>query len=86
MTAPYEPPLSPRQREVLVLKAGGLTDAQIAQKLAVTPHTVSEILTRAYRKLGVKRAMPAVVIALRTGRITLDEIDIHSDSTTQQTA
>ncbi len=45
--------LTPREREVVLLVAEGLTDVEVAARLDVSPHTVSQHLKRAYQKLGV---------------------------------
>ena len=52
--------LSDRELEVLSLVARGLTDAEVAEKLYVSPRTVSGHLRGAYRKLGVKSRTAAV--------------------------
>lgn len=53
-----------RQREILVLVADGLTDAQIGRRLGLTAATVSKHLTRSYARLGVpNRAAAARLIA-----------------------
>lgn len=45
--------LTPREREVVALVAEGLTDAEVAQRLSVSPYTVGQHLKRAYAKLDV---------------------------------
>jgi DNA-binding NarL/FixJ family response regulator len=45
--------LSPREVEVLRLVADGLTDAQVAQRLHISPRTVGQHLHSVYKKLGV---------------------------------
>ena len=52
--------LTPREREVLRLVAHGLTNAEIAQNLWVTPSTVAKHLENAYPKLGVHSRTAAV--------------------------
>jgi DNA-binding CsgD family transcriptional regulator len=52
--------LTRREREVLHLVAEGLTNAEIAQQLWVTPATIAKHLEQAYRKLGVHRRTAAV--------------------------
>ncbi|MPZ73356.1 MAG: AAA family ATPase [Nitriliruptorales bacterium] len=46
-------PLSPREREVACLAAEGLTAAQIAERLVVSPHTVRTHLKRIHERLSV---------------------------------
>lgn len=68
--------LSRRQREVLILKANGNTDREIGVHLGISQHAVSEILARAYRKLGANIAAQAVAIALSIGEIGVHQIVI----------
>jgi pimeloyl-ACP methyl ester carboxylesterase/DNA-binding CsgD family transcriptional regulator len=56
-----------REREILELVATGLTDAQIAERLLVSPHTVHRHIANARAKLGVRsRAAAAATMARRT--------------------
>lgn len=66
--------LTRRQREVLLLAANGNTNAAIARWLGVRPHSVAEILTVAYRRLGASDRAQAVAVALRLGLLDLDDI------------
>ncbi|HSH82039.1 MAG TPA: LuxR C-terminal-related transcriptional regulator [Herpetosiphonaceae bacterium] len=52
-TAAYPHGLSAREVEVLRLLADGLTYAQIAEQLVISPHTVNTHLKTIYSKLGV---------------------------------
>lgn len=45
--------LTPKERECLHLAGRRLSDAEIAQRLDLSPRTVGNHLARAYRKLGV---------------------------------
>jgi pimeloyl-ACP methyl ester carboxylesterase/DNA-binding CsgD family transcriptional regulator len=59
--------ITEREREILELVATGLTDAQIAARLMVSPHTVHRHIANARLKLGVRsRAAAAVALAQRT--------------------
>ena len=49
---PYPDGLSPREVEILRLVATGLTDAEVAKKLFISPRTVNWHLGSIYRKLG----------------------------------
>jgi DNA-binding CsgD family transcriptional regulator len=56
-SAPAEPgalaELTPQQRQVVRLASDGLTDREIADRLYLSPRTVSSHLHRSYPKLGV---------------------------------
>ena len=62
--APMQAGLTARELEVLRLVAGGLTNAQVAQALSVTSHTVNAHLTAIYGKLGVTSRAGAIRYAL----------------------
>jgi predicted ATPase/DNA-binding CsgD family transcriptional regulator/DNA-binding XRE family transcriptional regulator len=59
--------LTPRQVEVLRLVAQGLTNAQIAIKLAISPGTVNTHLTSLYRKLNISSRAVATRFAVEHG-------------------
>jgi DNA-binding CsgD family transcriptional regulator len=58
------PQLSPREQDVLRWLAGGKTDHDIADILAISPRTVQKHLQRIYEKLGVETRTAAVVRAM----------------------
>ncbi len=64
--------LSARQRQILALAALGLTDREIAQRLARSPRTVRHHLAAARELLGAVNTTHAVAIALVAGLIRLD--------------
>jgi len=68
---PRRPPgraaLSPREREILRLVAGGATNREIASKLEVGDETVKTLLARTFAKLGVRRRAEAVSAAYSRG-------------------
>ena len=59
--------LSPREREVLDLIAGGSTNREIAAALHLSPHTIKEHTSSLYRKLGARNRAEAVQRAQRLG-------------------
>lgn len=65
--AGHPPDLTPREIEVLRLVAQGLTDAQVAEELVISPRTVSAHLTSIYRKLDVNSRTAATRLALEDG-------------------
>ena len=64
-------PLTARELEVAQLLAQGLSNKEIAQRLAITLHTVKFHLNGILRKLGVSSRTEAVVRAARLGLVTL---------------
>lgn len=52
---PEWPALSPREREIAIALVSGFTQREIASRLGRSPHTVSTLTRRIYRKLGVRR-------------------------------
>ena len=59
--------LSAREVEVLRLVAAGLTNAQAAERLYLSPRTVAAHLRRIYDKLGTSSRAEAVRFALAHG-------------------
>ncbi|WP_111509802.1 response regulator [Mycobacterium kyogaense] len=62
---PDAPALSPREREVLVLIAGGASIPAMAKELFLAPSTVKTHVQRLYEKLGVSDRAAAVAEAMR---------------------
>jgi predicted ATPase/DNA-binding CsgD family transcriptional regulator len=59
--------LTVREAEVLRLVAGGLTDAQVAERLVLSVRTVHSHVRSIYRKIGVSSRSAATGFALRQG-------------------
>lgn len=59
--------LTVREREVLVKIAEGLTNKEIARRLAIAPGTVKIHIERIIAKLGVTDRTQAAVLAVRSG-------------------
>jgi DNA-binding NarL/FixJ family response regulator len=57
--------LSPREAEVLRRLAEGLTQAEIAERLTISPKTVGTHIEHVLRKLGVHSRAQAVALAFR---------------------
>jgi LuxR family transcriptional regulator, maltose regulon positive regulatory protein len=58
-----------REREVLALLAGGLTNRQIAERLVVSEHTVHRHVTNILRKLDLPSRTAAAAHAVRSGLV-----------------
>jgi DNA-binding NarL/FixJ family response regulator len=67
-TAPLEE-LTPREREVLALVGQGLSNAEIAERLVLSPLTAKTHVARLFMKLGARDRAQLVVIAYETGLV-----------------
>lgn len=64
--------LTAREREVMALVAEGLSNAEIAATLTISHATARTHVSRAMTKVGARDRAQLVVIAYRTGLITVD--------------
>lgn len=62
--------LTAREREVVALVGGGLSNEEIAARLVVSPATAKTHVSRAMVKLGVRDRAQLVVIAYETALVT----------------
>jgi DNA-binding CsgD family transcriptional regulator len=67
--AAHRPPLTRREREILGLLAEGMSGAQIADKLVLSPETVRTHVRNAMAKLGASTRSQAVALALQRQEI-----------------
>ena len=76
MRAPEKPEaLTARETEVLGLLARGQANKQIARELFVEEKTVKAHVSSILRKLGVSSRTQAALYAVRTGLVSIDELN-----------
>ncbi len=66
--------LSPREREVLLYAARGLSSKEVAARLYISERTVQTHLASVYDKLGAHNKTEAMLLALKHGLLTLEEL------------
>ncbi|PIE53779.1 MAG: DNA-binding response regulator [Dethiosulfovibrio peptidovorans] len=66
--------LSPREREVLLYAARGLPSKEVAAVLFISERTVQTHLASIYDKLGAHNKTEAMLLALKNGLLTLEEL------------
>lgn len=68
--------LSERERVIIGLMGGGLTNKQIAIRLRIAPETVKSYAKHLYTKLGARNRTEAAMLASRLGLIRLSGSDL----------
>jgi DNA-binding CsgD family transcriptional regulator len=74
------PPLTRREREILGLLAEGMSGAQIAGKLVLSPETVRTHVRNAMAKLGASTRSQAVALALQRDEISREPAEAPTES------
>ena len=64
--------LTPRECEVLQLLAEGLSDKEIAERLAISERTVRVHMVNLLAKLGVDSRLQALLLAIRHGAVKIE--------------
>jgi DNA-binding NarL/FixJ family response regulator len=73
------PQLSPREQEVFLLVAQGLTNIQIGKKLFIGEKTVKNYVTKIRKKLGLAHRTQIALYALQEGLLDLSQLpDLES--------
>ena len=63
--------LSPREREILPLVAGGLDNREIGKKLFISEKTAKNYVTSIRKKLGLNNRTQIAIFAIKQGIITI---------------
>jgi PAS domain S-box-containing protein len=72
------PRVTPRQREILALIAAGLSTAEVANELTLSPETVRNHLRNASRELRAHSRVEAIAAAQRLGLLAAPALGPHS--------
>jgi DNA-binding CsgD family transcriptional regulator len=75
-------PLTKREREILGLLAEGLSGAQIATELVLSPETVRTHVRNAMAKLGASTRSQAVALALKSNEIAPEAFPVPAPAPT----
>jgi DNA-binding NarL/FixJ family response regulator len=65
--------LSPREREILPLVAGGLDNREIGKKLYISEKTAKNYVTSIRKKLGLNNRTQIAIFAIKNGIIVISK-------------
>ena len=65
--------MTPQETRVLKLISAGLSNAEIASLLDLSPHTIKAHVRHIFDKLDVSDRTTAAIWALRTGLVSIEE-------------
>ena len=71
--------LTPREKEILTLRAAGLRNGEIAERLVISVKTVEAHVSHICSRLGAATSDQAVATALRRGYLSFDEVDAAAE-------
>ena len=77
--AARNPHLTPRQREILSLIASGLSTAEVASELTLSPETVRNHLRNTFGELGAHTRVEAIAAAQRLGLLAAPPLGPQPD-------
>ncbi len=66
--------LTQREHETLILLTKGFCNKKIADELCVSIHTVKAHIESVYNKFGTHNKVEAVIFAIKSGILKIDEI------------
>jgi PAS domain S-box-containing protein len=72
-----DPRVTPRQREILALIAAGLSTAEVASELTLSPETVRNHLRNAFKELRAHTRVEAIATAQRLGLLAAPVLGPH---------
>jgi two-component system response regulator NreC len=70
-TAPWAPPLSEREQDILGLLVKGYTNREISEELFLSPKTIESYRAKLYSKLGVRTRAALFSCAIDQGLVAL---------------
>lgn len=79
------PQLSPREEEVFLLVARGLTNVEIGKQLFIGEKTVKNYVTKIRKKLGLAHRTQIALYALKEGFLDISQLNLERDADEEDT-